>query len=137
MRDSPNSNQQGHVTALDNHVSAFNDNERALANVEHLMDYPTTAPTSPYTYLETLRRDYHNGILDAIPYMQDLQDYTEDCLNEHRNGKRTSRQKSATTTTLRTPSATTLAGHDHGMLLMDLWMAYPVPSSSHAPWVLD
>src|ERR1700683_3456079 len=69
-RDSPNSNQQGHVTVLDNHAPAFNNNKRALANIEQLTDHPTTAQPSTYTYLETLHRDCNNGMPSAVAFMQ-------------------------------------------------------------------
>jgi hypothetical protein len=51
--------------------------------------YPDSTSNSPppptpssYTYLETLRRDYENGIPSAIAYMQGLRDYTEECQHE-------------------------------------------------------
>jgi hypothetical protein len=95
-RDSPHSNQRRHVTASENHAPLFNnehdDDERKFANVhndtvKHLADYPTAAPASHYTYLDTLRHDYHNGITSTVTYMQDLQEYTEGCLHEHAEWK--------------------------------------------------
>jgi hypothetical protein len=80
------------VTALDNHVCTFNDehnnNKHAFTNindniVKHLLDSPCT----PYIYMEALCHDYNNGILSAVAYMQDLQDFTEDCLQEHQEQK--------------------------------------------------
>jgi hypothetical protein len=115
-RDSPRSNLQGHVTALENHTFAFDDDEgreleelKRMANEEeyksqeldfgynklkHELGYtpvplsphsysPNETLPSPYNHLDTLRRDYNNGSLSAIAYIQDLQDFTEDCLHEH------------------------------------------------------
>jgi hypothetical protein len=66
---SPPLNEQGHM-------STFTDvNDDAG---EHLTDYPP--PT--YTDLDALRRDYDNGVPDAITYMQGLQAYSDECLRE-------------------------------------------------------
>jgi hypothetical protein len=66
---SPPPNEQGHM-------STFTDvNDDAG---EHLTDYPP--PT--YTDLDALRRDYDNGVPDAITYMQGLQAYSDECLRE-------------------------------------------------------
>jgi hypothetical protein len=54
-----------------------------------------------------------------------------------RNGKRTGGRKYATTTTYHTPSATTSPDHGHGMLLINLQMAYPASLRDHALYVLD
>jgi hypothetical protein len=84
------------VTALHNHARAFDDeqddDERAFANVdddivEHPVDYPIATSPPLYTNLDTLRRDFHNGIPGAVAYMQDLQQYTEDRLYEHAEWK--------------------------------------------------
>lgn len=157
--DIPNSNQQGHVTALKSRASALNnayDDERRVDN--HNTSYPTSThtpcytpklkpnadelfelfelelmfekwgyephgreddinevyktngvtyntiscppdhsdptPNLPplstpptYTYLETLCRDYNNGIPSAIAFMQGLQDYTEECQFEQEEWK--------------------------------------------------
>jgi hypothetical protein len=49
---------------------------------------PPPLPTpSLYTNLDALRCDFHNGIPGAIAYMQDLQEYTEECLYEHSEWK--------------------------------------------------
>jgi hypothetical protein len=88
--NSPNLNQRGHVTALEIHACAFNDehdDERAFANVEHPVDYPTATSPPLYTYLDTLRRDFDNGIPSAVAFMRDLQEYTEECLYEHSEWK--------------------------------------------------
>ena len=69
------------------HESALVDNgtvncpDYPTPNPRHLPDEP--APVTPnYTDLDTLRRDYDNGIPTAIAYMRDLQEYTEECLRE-------------------------------------------------------
>ena len=64
-------NEQGHV----NTFADVNDNAG-----EHPTDYPP--PT--YTDLDTLRRDYDNGIPEAITYMKGLREYSDECLREVR-----------------------------------------------------
>ena len=44
-------------------------------------------PPSIYTYLRTLRHNFDNSIPNTITFMQDLQEYTEDCLYEHAEWK--------------------------------------------------
>jgi hypothetical protein len=66
---SPSPNEQGHVNAF---ADINNDTG------EHLMDYPP--PT--YTDLDVLRRDYDNGVPEAITYMEGLQEYSDMCLQE-------------------------------------------------------
>jgi hypothetical protein len=54
---------------------------------------PPPLPTPPvYTYLETLRRNYNNGIPSAIAFMQKLQDYTEECRFEQEEWKADERE---------------------------------------------
>src|SRR5882762_7580880 len=87
--DSLNSNQRGHVTALDNRASndEQDDDEHAFTNVdndvvEHLVDYPVATSPPSYTYLKDLRRDYSIGIPSAVAYMQGLREYTAECPHE-------------------------------------------------------
>ena len=47
--------------------------------VEHHADYPTTTPSSTLTYLDTLRRDCEGETLNAITFIEEFQDFTEDC----------------------------------------------------------
>jgi hypothetical protein len=46
---------------------------------------PNENPT--HSYLDTLRCDYNNGIPSAIAYIQELQYFTEDCMDEHEEWK--------------------------------------------------
>jgi len=50
----------------------------------NLEDYPNTSPPPIYTYLKTLHCDCNNGMLNAIAFMQSLQEYTKACLYEQK-----------------------------------------------------
>jgi hypothetical protein len=47
-------------------------------------DNDTVEPTSTYTNLDILGRDFENGIPDAITYMHGLMDYSDECEHEDR-----------------------------------------------------
>jgi hypothetical protein len=85
-RDSPDSNQQGHVTASGHHAYASNNgygNEHESADANNgTAKHPTDHTTPPiYTNLDTLRRDYNDGVPEAITYMRGLQEYSDECLH--------------------------------------------------------
>ena len=130
------------MTTLENHVCRFNsehnDDKHEFVNidnngVEHLMDYPVETSSPLYTNLDALRHDYHNGIPSAVAYMQDFQEYTEDCLYENSEWRADERQKYGTTTIYRTQNVITPPLHDPGMPLMSPEMASPVPLNLCAP----
>jgi hypothetical protein len=50
-------------------------------------EYPTTAQLPTYTYLQTLRRDFDDGIPSAIALMRELGNYTQECLHEQEEWK--------------------------------------------------
>src|ERR1700729_3951828 len=62
--------------------SAYNPPTLSDTTSNNLVEYPTTAQPSTYMYLDTLRRDYNDGMPSAVAFMQGLQDFTEECLHE-------------------------------------------------------
>jgi hypothetical protein len=74
------------VTAL-NHTQDARELTCADYNMRKHSDLNTAKPTPTYTYLETLRHDYNNGVPSAVAFMQGLRDYTEECLEEQAEWK--------------------------------------------------
>jgi hypothetical protein len=78
-RDLFRSNKSGHVTALQHRTSALNDECNNDGNLAYHHPEPLSSTS---TYLNTLRRDYDNGVPSAVTYMQQLQKYNKECLYE-------------------------------------------------------